>query len=474
MRPPRKSFIVITGVLTILAALVAFATAAHAQGGLIPINYGDTVTGTIKNTKDTDYVVYSFDGSKGDVITLTMTRTSGTLRPYLALGDSAKSGASSIIAQGKTSTDGKSATISNFKIPYNGNFFIVATRDGIDNGTTSGNFKMTLTKSGGGASKQATATPKRSATKTPIPPTDEPPANEDGVQTFDVGSGPFLSIWTGTNLFVSNWVDGTITILDSDGNTVNTIQAGFPCGYMAWDGKRLWVPDLGTADKPGNSIHLYDATGKSVGTFKVGAGPNGISYDADNKRMWVALLFDKKVVSLDTKGKVLSSVDLDFSPISTLWDGTQLWVTTASDQDGANDTLLRIDADSNIASTIEVGKYARQMAFNDTDKVLVLTNRDDNKVMLVDPDGNIAATLKVSKGPRGAVWDGERLWVSLFGENSIVALDGKGKVLKKVSVSASVSNLTYDGTYIWATAYGTADNPGNQVVRIEVSTVMAG
>jgi hypothetical protein len=75
--------LIITGVL---AVLVYTTLQASAQG--VRVSYGETVEGEIANAGDTDSWV--FDGLRGDVVAVRVTRTGGNIVPAVTLTDSEK------------------------------------------------------------------------------------------------------------------------------------------------------------------------------------------------------------------------------------------------------------------------------------------------------------------------------------------------------------------------------------------------
>jgi len=116
----------------------------------ISIEYGDTVEGEI--TDDAVYVYYSFEGEEGDVVTITLVDTSrsGDLDPYVGLVD--ESG--EVIAEnddaerGARLPDSFDSQITEFELPDDGTYVIIATRYGFEDGTGEGEFELTLEEGG--------------------------------------------------------------------------------------------------------------------------------------------------------------------------------------------------------------------------------------------------------------------------------------------------------------------------------------
>src|ERR1051326_8190644 len=122
--------------LALLIALLSLLVASHgaaAQGGST-ISYGQTVTGKITN--DNSRVIFTFQGHKGDVIDVSLTRTDGTLDPVLILADPHNK----LIAMNDETDADASAAIVSEQLPADGPYFLIVTRFGQGIGYTTGSF----------------------------------------------------------------------------------------------------------------------------------------------------------------------------------------------------------------------------------------------------------------------------------------------------------------------------------------------
>lgn len=123
-----------------LALLVGELTlAAPPAQERISLQYGQTVTGFIDDTHF--FQQYSFVGSAGDAVVITMDALSGNLDPLLLLGDSALN----LIAEDDDGGGGFNARLE-VVLPANGTYVIEATRYGQDTeaGLSSGEYRLTL------------------------------------------------------------------------------------------------------------------------------------------------------------------------------------------------------------------------------------------------------------------------------------------------------------------------------------------
>ncbi|MFN7211096.1 MAG: hypothetical protein ACK4P1_12025, partial [Aggregatilineales bacterium] len=111
-----------------------------AQGNTLA--YGQTVEGRI--TDESFRTVYAFEGQQGEIIDVVMRRLDGNLDPALLLLDSANA----LIARDDDGGDGLNAALSAIVLPRTETYFVVATRFGQAQGSTTGRFSLTLERVG--------------------------------------------------------------------------------------------------------------------------------------------------------------------------------------------------------------------------------------------------------------------------------------------------------------------------------------
>lgn len=96
--------------------------------------------------------VYSFEGQAGQMVTITMVGEGG-LDAYLGLMDPADE----VIAEDDDSAGGTDAQIA-IELPDSGEYLILATRVGLDAGTTSGGYTLTISEGAPEPEEEAPAT----------------------------------------------------------------------------------------------------------------------------------------------------------------------------------------------------------------------------------------------------------------------------------------------------------------------------
>jgi len=137
-----------TMVAVLISVTLSFAPAtvrpveAVAQQGGGGFGCGSTGTGQITDGR---YGYWSFSGKAGDKVTITMTRTSGNLNPVVWLYFS-KPGSSDFKWLKTAESVGRSsnAIITDFALPTTGTYSIFPWRSGGRDGTTTGEYSLTL------------------------------------------------------------------------------------------------------------------------------------------------------------------------------------------------------------------------------------------------------------------------------------------------------------------------------------------
>jgi hypothetical protein len=107
---------------------------------ITPVSYNKDYPAAVNN--DTPQRYFRFSGKTGDLVTITMNRVTGSLDPYLILMDS---DLNEIAANDDASINTLDARITQFRLPKDGDYYILASRADLANGTTAGEFNLALT-----------------------------------------------------------------------------------------------------------------------------------------------------------------------------------------------------------------------------------------------------------------------------------------------------------------------------------------
>jgi YVTN family beta-propeller protein len=160
----------------------------------------------------------------------------------------------------------------------------------------------------------------------------------DRLQT---GAGPVDMLGSGSNLFVANYTDGTVSIFDIDTLTElpsSPVEVGDGPVNVVAGGARVWVLSF-----EGDSVTGLDpATGQPASApIAVGDGPVSANFD-DPGRLWVLNMLAGSISIVDTAAlSVLQTVDTGGNPVYAGQGGLpDLHVADASGR------LLRIDVET--------------------------------------------------------------------------------------------------------------------------------
>ncbi|MBZ0297963.1 MAG: pre-peptidase C-terminal domain-containing protein [Anaerolineae bacterium] len=107
-----------------------------------PIESGQTLNGSI--TPDNKFDLYTFDAQAGDVVTISMIRNAGNLDTTLFLLDS--NGSQVTFNDDVVPGDNTDSLISEFTLPQDGEYVIIATHFGLSYGGTTGTYSLAFSR----------------------------------------------------------------------------------------------------------------------------------------------------------------------------------------------------------------------------------------------------------------------------------------------------------------------------------------
>ena len=191
--------------------------------------------------------------------------------------------------------------------------------------------------------------------------------------TINVGDSPEHAASDGTNIYVTNVIDGTVSVIDPANNTVTD-------------------------------------------TITIGGAPDGVAFDGTN--IYVTSYTDDTVSVIDpTTNTVTDTITVGDAPYGVAFDGTNIYVTNHSDG-----TVSVIDPTTNtVTDTITVGTGPDIIGFDGTH--IYVANYTANTVSVINPTTNtVTATIEVGTGPWGVVFDGTNIYVTNRQTDSVTKL----------------------------------------------------
>ena len=245
----------------------------------------------------------------------------------------------------------------------------------------------------------------------------------------------------GTDIWVSNSLENTLSRIDPTTNTVTATIEVYPTpGAVRVDGSNLWVTTGSTTpckDRP-NHEHRH-------GTVTVGAGPYR-SVGAAN--VWVANVYDNTVSKIDpaTNG-VTATIDVPGGPRGLAFDGN-MWVTSQ-----ALNKVSEINTSSNaVTCVVSVPGPAWAIAFDGT----YVWATFNNSLAKIDLACTVAATVPVGTSALAVAADGTNLWVANYGADNVSKVDPvSNTVTQTIAVGHFPIAVAFDGDNVWVTNQST-------------------
>ncbi|MCI0714514.1 MAG: hypothetical protein L0154_30450 [Chloroflexi bacterium] len=230
---------------------------------------------------------------------------------------------------------------------------------------------------------------------------------------------PVALAWDGTHMWLASYQNNRVYRLDADGNVETTFDANDDVQGpidLFFDGAHVWIVNQGSGARPGTIIKIVAATVTKLGTYDVGHFPTSITLV--NDEMWVANGFDNNItiIRADTGDRV-GRVDVASFPFSVTFDGRHVWV---SHYDG---TLMLInnlsrEVDENIVLEEIPGRpiellYAFERVW--------ITNVDDASIARFKADnGVLLDTESAGQFPASLVATQDEVWIANWLDYKII------------------------------------------------------
>ena len=271
---------------------------------------------------------------------------------------------------------------------------------------------------------------------------------------YPVGNGPVAVASDGSNIWVANEFDDSLTKLRaSDGMELGTFPVGDGPRALAFDGRSVWV-----ANANDDTVTRLSLEGNVMATVAVGDGPIGLAYDG--RDIWVSNNVGRTVSVLDGgDGSVLQSLSIPSNPGPLVYDGEHVWVGHVK---AGFVTKFRV-SDRFVIERWRVPGDPRGLAF-DGERIWV-TDLIGNSVSKVNPNnGCILGTFAVGLAPEAVVSDGASIWIANSQSNDITRIrvtDGAHLATYRLGGGGRPLALAFDGQSIWV-----ANFDGDTVTKI--------
>ncbi|WP_424359991.1 beta-propeller fold lactonase family protein [Methanocella sp. MCL-LM] len=245
----------------------------------------------------------------------------------------------------------------------------------------------------------------------------------------------------GPYAYITNFGDGTVSVIDTQTNTVATTVAvgSSPIGVAVNPaGTTVYVTNRG-----GNSLSVIDAATNTVtATVTVGTGPSGVAVNPAGTTVYVTNFGDDTVSVIDAAtNTVTGTISVGSKPYGVAVNpaGTRIYVTNM-----VAGTVSVIDAATNaVTDTVTVGEGPYGVAVNSAGTTVYTANYDDNSVSVIDAATNaVTDTVTVGDNPFAVA-------VNPAG-NTIYAVNSEGSSMAVIDAATNAVTATVtvgDGPY---------------------------
>jgi len=285
--------------------------------------------------------------------------------------------------------------------------------------------------------------------------------------SLPAGSNPRGVAFDGTNIWVSNFSNNTVSKIDINSNTVaatvNLPAGSGPADGIAFDGTSLWV-----ANNTSGTVSKINITSNAVDTVVVGTSPYGIAFDGSF--IWVVNYGSGTVSKIKiTDNTITATVTVGTNPFGIAFDGTYMWVGDS----GTPVKAHKIDIQTNqVAATVQLaqstsvqeGGGTRGVVFDGTHVWVAQLEGWVNKIDVAS--NTLVARFQAATKGFGLAFDGTHIWMNGGATvNTITKIDiNSNTPVATLTVGTNVRNYcsAFDGTYLWVPVYG-----DDKVVKIK-------
>ncbi len=277
------------------------------------------------------------------------------------------------------------------------------------------------------------------------------------VATTTVGTQPFASTLVGTKLYVNNAASDDVSVIDTATRAViATIPVGSSPRMSTAVGTRLYVNNQNS-----NNISVIDTvTDTVIDTFFVGSNP--FTSTLVGSSLYVVNQTSDDVGVVDTlTNTLIATIPVGDTPIFGALVGTKLYVPGQM----SNDVTVINTLTNTVSATIPVGQvpFGASVIGN---KLYVVNTNSDNVSVINTQNDTVIATIPVGTTPRLASVVGTNLFVGNLASDSVSVID---TLTNTVSDTISVGSSPLAGARVGFKLY-MANLNSNDVTVIDVVT----
>lgn len=265
------------------------------------------------------------------------------------------------------------------------------------------------------------------------------------IGNFSVGGAPIGLVFDGTNIWVANSTDNTVTKMRaSDGASLGTFTVGASPRRVAYDGTNIWVSNWN-----GNSVtKLRASDGALIQTLSMPQRPAGMTFDGAN--IWISNYDAGTVTKVRASdSSILGIFPAGDTPLSLTFDGANIWV--ANNQGAGRVTKIRA-SDGSLIGSYAVQGFPGDIVF-DGSSIWVANTGNWTMTKLRASDGSEQGVFFVGPNEGGMFSDGSSIWIA--NESSLFRFRAcDGTLMESFSGISIGQGVTYDGAHVWVSNFG--------------------
>jgi len=267
---------------------------------------------------------------------------------------------------------------------------------------------------------------------------------------------------TGPFLYVPNFGDGTVSVIDTFSNTLSApaLTVGTAPATVAVSGDESVAY---VANNSSNTVSVINtATNAVLTTVAVGNNPAGVAVSPNGANVYVTN-FNSGTVSVinAATNTVISTVNIGGNPYGVALSPNGAFAYVANNQN--NSVSVINTATNTVTATIAVGERPINIAVSPNGASVYVTNQFGNSVSVISTSTNSVTTIPVGANPYGVAFspNGQQVYVTYGGATGMVAVlnASTNAIITTIAVGSGAGGVSFspDGSraYIENSGAGT-------------------